>query len=176
METSTCKTKLPLYLTTKSTNLLGCRATIPSSTMATKHAIQHDVQVDKSAGSLARIEALMAKSLAASRKYLPSWERSNSKKGLDASSTHSYRSVGPKKPSSPTRSKATIASKCNVKNQGKNRQNGKQQQQGQPLQNKTEWKPIPASSKLSGRSATQSSNKNNTPASTDGLRNKTEWK
>lgn len=126
----------------------------------TKSRQQHATQADKTAKSLAKIEALMAKSLAVSRRYIPSWERNSNKKsmvedcGTHANSSKQKQQVSKrssvKKETSTKKTKTTSSTRSNsISNNNKPAK--------QPLvQNKTEWKPMPASPKLSSKSATTS--------------------
>lgn len=103
---------------------------------AKRYEAQHDNAMDRTRNSLARIEAMIANTAAASRKYLPAWEKPQTSPVSPASSSGSYKPSLPKK--NPTRrsEKARPASTWK-------------------LHSKTEWSPLPASPKLSGKSFTQ---------------------
>ena len=99
--------------------------------MTSRHSDQHRQHVDKATTSLARMEAIMAKSIAATRKFLPSWERGPAVP---------HRSVDEVSATN-TRSKTTTTTKT--------------RRSHQTLKSKTEWTPLLAGHKLSGRSHTQ---------------------
>ena len=130
--------------------------TSPRLQVAPSSSSQHDQAVDKTRSSLARIEAMIAKTTAASRKYMPYWEKkkrrgsapaNKTKKQEPSSSTHRRRRASTSTPKSPEVETPTTSPKP------------LQKKSTWQIHSKTEWSPLPASPKLSAKSHTQPNEK-----------------
>mmetsp|Transcript_2079 Transcript_2079/g.4049 ORF Transcript_2079/g.4049 Transcript_2079/m.4049 type:complete len:463 (+) Transcript_2079:89-1477(+) len=125
----------------------------------------HHRAADKTRNSLARIEAMIAKTTAASRKYMPSWEKKLKRPSISktattttssssSSSSTNTKSKAPSSSSSHHRRRSSATPKCTPK-QVETPQSKAPQKSTWQIHSKTEWSPLPPNPKLSGKSHTQ---------------------